>query len=209
MIQEQNILRAQNLELTENLSLANENMKQLNELISDKYADVEAELLKQTSNKENLEKKYKDIFKHMKNKQNLLNQENNKLKEIINNQEGSFDNFGQNEIKMNNIQNLNLYKKINGENNESKLNFETPIGTNRSTKNNKNNFINIDENIEQTFGNNNINNNNSGNNMNYKNNFTYDINSSSYIDTKEARQKRTLNNFKQLLDKMDEKIEIQ
>ena len=49
----------------------------------------------------------------MKNKQNLLNQENNKLKEIINNQEGSFDNFGQNEIKMNNIQNLNLYKKIN------------------------------------------------------------------------------------------------
>ena len=35
------------------------------------------------------------------------------------------------------------------------------------------------------------------------------INSSSYIDTKEARQKRTLNNFKQLLDKMDEKIEIQ
>ena len=145
----------------------------------------------------------------MKNKQNLLNQENNKLKEIINNQEGSFDNFGQNEIKMNNIQNLNLYKKINGENNESKLNFETPIGTNRSTKNNKNNFINIDENIEQTFGNNNINNNNSGNNMNYKNNFTYDINSSSYIDTKEARQKRTLNNFKQLLDKMDEKIEIQ
>jgi epidermal growth factor receptor substrate 15 len=209
LIQEQNILRAQNMELTENLSLANENMKQLNELISDKYADVEAELLKQTSNKENLEKKYKDIFKHMKNKQNLLNQENNKLKEIINNQEGSFDNFGQNEIKMNNIQNLNLYKKINGENNESKLNFETPIGTNRSTKNNKNNFINIDENIEQTFGNNNINNNNSGNNMNYKNNFTYDINSSSYIDTKEARQKRTLNNFKQLLDKMDEKIEIQ
>ena len=209
LIQEQNILRAQNMELTENLSLANENMKQLNELISDKYADVEAELLKQTSNKENLEKKYKDIFKHMKNKQNLLNQENNKLKEIINNQEGSFDNFGQNEIKMNNIQNLNLYKKINGENNESKLNFETPIGTNRSTKNNKNNFINIDENIEQTFGNNNINNNNLGNNMNYKNNFTYDINSYSYIDTKEARQKRTLNNFKQLLDKMDEKIEIQ
>ena len=209
LIQEQNILRAQNLELTENLSLANENMKQLNELISDKYADVEAELLKQTSNKENLEKKYKDIFKHMKNKQNLLNQENNKLKEIINNQESAFENFGQNEIKMNNIQNLNLYKKINGENSDSKLNFETPIGTNRSTKNNKNNLINIDENIEQTFGNYNVSMNNSGNNVNYNKNFNYDINASSYIDTKEARQKRTLNNFKMLLDKMDEKIELQ
>ena len=209
LIQEQNILRAQNLELTENLSLANENMKQLNELISDKYADVEAELLKQTSNKENLEKKYKDIFKHMKNKQNLLNQENNKLKEIINNQESPFENFGQNEIKMNNIQNLNLYKKINGENNESKLNFETPIGTNRSTKNNKNNLINIDENIEQTFGNYNINMNDSVNNVNFKNNYNYDINASSYNDAKEARQKRTLNNFKMLLDKMDEKIELQ
>ena len=85
IIDENNLLKAQNKELTENLSLANENMKQLNELISDKYADVEAELLRQTSHKENLEKKYKDIFKHMKNKQNLLNQENHKLKEFINN----------------------------------------------------------------------------------------------------------------------------
>ena len=208
LIQEKNMLRVQNMELTENLSLANENMKQLNELISQKYADVEAELFRQTNKKENLEKKYKDIFKQMKNKQNLLNEENNKLKEMINkNQEGSFENYGENEVKMNNIQNLNLYKKINGDDNNNNLNFETPIVTNRSlsSKNNNNNFININENIEQTFGNNNSN----MNNMNYTNNFNYDINSNSYIDAKEARQKRTLNNFKMLLDKMDEKIEIQ
>ena len=198
LIQEKNVLKVQNMELTENLSLANENMKELNEIISNKYANVEAELFKQTNKKENLEKKYKDIFKHMKNKQNLLNEENNKLKEIINKQEGQMDNFGDSDIKMNNIQNLNLYKKINGDDNENNLNhlnFETNIPTNlptnRSSKNN-NNLINIHENYEQTFGNNNLN-----------------INTPSYIDTKEERQKRTLNNFRMLVDKMDEKIEIQ
>ena len=62
--------------------------------------------------------------------------------------------------------------------------------------NNKSNLININENSEQTFRN---------NNMNIKNNYNYNINSS-YIDTKEAGQKRTLDNFRMLLDKMDKKI---
>ena len=180
IIDENNLLKAQNKELTENLSLANENMKQLNELISDKYADVEAELLRQTNNKENLEKKYKDIFKHMKNKQNLLNQENHKLKEFINNnnnQEVLLDNLGDNDIKINNnVQNFN-------NNNNDNINFQSPI-------------MNINEN------NNNI-------NMFNNSNSNYNINQPTYIDTKEERQKRTLNNFKMLLDKMDEKIEIQ
>ena len=180
IIDENNLLKAQNKELTENLSLANENMKQLNELISDKYADVEAELLRQTSHKENLEKKYKDIFKHMKNKQNLLNQENHKLKEFINNnnnQEEQLDNLGDNDIKINNnVQNFN-------NNNNDNINFQSPIMNNINENNNINMFNNSNSN--------------------------YNINQPTYIDTKEERQKRTLNNFKMLLDKMDEKIEIQ
>ena len=184
IIDENNLLKAQNKELTENLSLANENMKQLNELISDKYADVEAELLRQTSHKENLEKKYKDIFKHMKNKQNLLNQENNKLKEIINNQEGQLENLEDNNDNINNLNNIN---------------FQSPLMNDMNPRNVNNNLININENAEPIFRNNNLNNNT---NLNYNN-------SSSYIDTKEERQKRTLNNFKMLLDKMDEKIEVQ
>ena len=159
-------------------------MKQLNELISDKYADVEAELLRQTSHKENLEKKYKDIFKHMKNKQNLLNQENNKLKEIINNQEGQLENLEDNNDNINNLNNIN---------------FQSPLMNDMNPRNVNNNLININENAEPIFRNNNLNNNT---NLNYNN-------SSSYIDTKEERQKRTLNNFKMLLDKMDEKIEVQ
>ena len=201
LIQEKNFLSAQNMELTENLSLANENLKELNELISNKYADVEAELFNQTNKKENLEKKYKNIFNHMKNKQNLLNEENNKLKEIINNQEGHIDNSEDIHTQMNNIQNLNLYKKINGDNrgdNLNNLNFETNIGNER---NNNNNLININENNEQTFGNYNINKDINRNNRDYINNYN------TFIDTKGERQKKTLNNFRMLLNKMDEKIE--
>ena len=153
-----------------------------------------------------MEKKYKDVLRHMKNKQNLLNEENNKLKEIINNKDNAMEEFGDNEIKMNNIQNLNLYKKIkNNNNNYDNLNFESSIGMNKSIYNsNKNNLINIDENAEQTFGNNNnmIDN---RNNYDFRNNYNYNINST-YVDTKEEGQKRNLNNFRMLLNKMEEKI---
>ena len=207
LIQEKNTLRVQNMELTENLSLANENLKQLNDLIQERFADVEAELFKQTNINENMEKKYKDVLKHMKNKQNLLNEENNKLKEIINNQDNINENFGDNEIKMNKIQNLNLYKKINENNrnnNLDNLDFESPITTNRSSRNNnRQNLININENGEQTFGNNGLNIKNNENNFN---NYNYNINSV-YVDNKEERQRRNLNNFKMLLDKMEEKIQ--
>ena len=135
----------------------------------------------------------------MKDKQNCLNQENIKLKEIINNEQDEIDeNYRENDVKINDIQNSNLINKINTSNNNySMLNFESQVGTNRSlNNNNKSNLININENSEQTFRN---------NNMNIKNNYNYNINTS-YIDTKEAGQKRTLDNFRMLLDKMDKKI---
>ena len=69
--------------------------------------------------------------------------------------------------------------------------------------NNQNNLININENGEQTFGNNNMVNNK--NNFELRNNFNYNINST-YVDTKEEGQKRNLNNFRMLLNKMEEKI---
>ena len=117
--------------------------------------------------------------------------------------------FDDNEIKMNNIQNINLYNKIKNNNNYdnlNNLNFESSIGFNRSNynyNNNKNNLINIDENAEPTFGNNNIIDNR--NNFDFRNNYNYNINST-YVDTKEEGQKRNLNNFRMLLNKMEEKI---
>ena len=62
LMEEKNILTAQNIELTNNLALANENMKQLNEIIIDKYADVEAELFKQTNINKKKKKKYKYLL---------------------------------------------------------------------------------------------------------------------------------------------------
>ena len=191
LIQEKNVLHVQNIELTENLSLANENLKKLNDIISEKYANVEEELFKQTNKNENMIKKYKDILKHMKNKQNILNEENIKLKEIINKQDLSMDNDEDNDNKMNQIQNLNLYNKVTGDNyKNNNLNFENNITTNMN-----NNIIN---NNEQTFGN---------NNMDKSNDIDYYL-KTSYVDTKEQGQKRTLNDFKILLNKMDERIDI-
>ena len=72
------------------------------------------------------------------------------------------------------------------------------------------NFNNNNDNINfQSPIMNNINENNNNINMFNNSNSNFNINQPTYIDIKEERQKRTLNNFKMLLDKMDEKIEIQ
>ena len=63
IVKEKMILEEQNEELTKNLSLANENLKQLNDLMVDKYSNMENELYKQKQQKKNIEKKYKGIKK--------------------------------------------------------------------------------------------------------------------------------------------------
>ena len=191
LIQEKNILQAQNIELTENLSLANENLKKFNDLISDKYANIEAELLKQTNLNENLEKKYKGAIKHMKNRQNILNQENSQLKEIINNNN---INREQRDINNQNKINLSMHNMEINKNDISKINDNNMINLNMTS----NKYI---ENYSQDL----LNNMNFNNNLNY----TYNaINTSSYIDTKEAGQKKTLNEFKMLLSRIDERLDM-
>ena len=189
--QEKNILQAQNIELTENLSLANENLKKFNDLISEKYANIEAELLKQTNLNENLEKKYKGAIKHMKNRQNILNQENSQLKEIINNNN---INREQRDINNQNKINLSMHNMEINKNDISKINDNNMINLNMTS----NKYI---ENDSQDL----LNNMNFNNNLNY----TYNaINTSSYVDTKEAGQKKTLNEFKMLLSRIDERLDM-
>ena len=67
---------------------------------------------------------------------------------------------------------------------------------------NQNNIINNYDNQENISNNANYNN----NNLNYT--YDYCAGNNSYIDHKEARQKRTLNEFKRLLNKIDEKIDM-
>ena len=196
LIQEKNILEAQNMELTENLSLANENLKKFNELISDKYANIEAELFKQTNINENLEKKFKGAMKHMKNKQNILNQENSQLKEIINNNNLNLNmNREQLDITNNNknINNISTYNNVIGKEDISQINDTNAINMNASS----NKFMNNES--QEMY-----------NNMNYNNNlnYNYNIGNTSYVDTKEAGQKRTLNEFKMLLNRIDERLDM-
>ena len=95
----------------------------------------------------------------------------------------------------NKIQNLSLYNKAMG--NRSKI---TQINDNIITNMNvsSNNYINNDS---QDIN----------NNMNYNNanlNYTYNITGTSYLDPKEVGQKRTLNEFKMLLNRIDEKLDM-
>ena len=173
------------------MSLANENLKKFNDLISDKYANIEAELLKQTNLNENLEKKYKGAIKHMKNRQNILNQENSQLKEIINNNN---INREQRDINNQNKINLSMHNMEINKNDISKINDNNMINLNMTS----NKYI---ENDSQDL----LNNMNFNNNLNY----TYNaINTSSYVDTKEAGQKKTLNEFKMLLSRIDERLDM-
>jgi hypothetical protein len=212
LIQEKNVLQAQNIELTENLSLANENLKKFNDLISDKYANIEAELFKQTNLNENLEKKYKGVLKQMKNKQKILHRENSKLKEIINNQELQKTQLDL--INQNQKQNLSLYNTVMGQRNFINQTNDNNT-TNQSIYNygnaNHTNLINNEE-IQESWGGNGMdykNNLNLNYNYNYNNNITNTNNTnSSYIDPKEAGQKKTLNEFKKLLNKIDEKLDM-
>ena len=191
LIQEKNILQTQNIELTDNLSLANENLKKFNDLLSDKYSNIETELMKQANRNDNLEKKYKGVLKQLKNKQNILNQENSQLKEIINN-----NNLNKEKIDINNqnkIKNLSLYNKVTGNKNEISQINDNIINMNVSS----NNYINNDS---QDIN----------NNMNFNNNlnYTYNFTNTSYVDPKEVGQKRTLNEFKMLLNRIDEKLDM-
>ena len=203
LIQEKNILEAQNIELTENLSLANENLKKINELVADKYSNIEAELFKQTNKNEILEKKYRGVLKKMKSKQNLLNQEKSKLKDYLNNKDINEEQLDIN--TQNKIQNISLYNAAMG-NRSGISQVNTNNISNQTMYNldvNKNNLINNYDNQENLTKNINYNN---SNNLNYT--FDYNALNGSYLDPKEAGQKRTLNEFKKLLNRIDEKLDM-
>ena len=87
LINEKNLLEAQNEELSENLSLANNGLKQFNELIEQKYSSLEEELNNQLNTNNLVQQKYKNYLKKIKIKQNNLYKENNSLKSQINDQD--------------------------------------------------------------------------------------------------------------------------
>ena len=151
-----------------------------------------------------MEKKYRGIIKQIKSKEKNLSQENNQLKEMINNQDA-----GQNQMSFGNqLQNLNLYNKVMGNNNNNDA-------TNKSMMNmnvNKNNILN--DNNNSALDPNNVNNtfnlplNNNVVNATFRGANYQPAQFQKIEDPNDLGQKQTLEEFKMLLKKMDEKIDL-
>ena len=196
LVKEKMILEEQNEELTKNLSIANDNLKQLNDLVEDKYKNMEDELYKQRTQKKNIEKKYKGMIKQIKSKEKGIIKENSQLKEILNNQDNS-----------NKLQNLALYKNVIGidnnniNNNNNQLNrtmFNIPV--NNNILNDNNNSMVIDSNNQRNLLN---------NTLNFANKRVNNYQMMPKIeDPNDDNQKKTLEEFKELLKKIDEKLDI-
>ena len=191
LAKEKMLLEKQNKELTNNLSIANENLKELNDLVIDKYSNMENELYKQKTQKKNIEKKYKGMIKQIKSKEKGIVQENSQLKEILNNQDNS-----------NKLQNLALYQNVLGKDNSlNRTMFNIPVNNNLLNDNNNNSVV-IDSNNQRNILNNNT--------LNFANNKRINNiqNMPKLEDPNDDRQKKTLEEFKELLQKIDEKLDI-
>ena len=208
LMKEKNELESQKAELTESLSIATDQLNKLKDLIEDKYYNIEANLFKETMKNENLEKKYKNILKQMKNKERSLFEENKSLKDIISEKE-----LEKSQIELNyqnQLQNMSLLNNQGGGLNSSAFinntMFNFPINNqnilNNSLMNNNISYNNIQMN----------NNLNATGNQNIINNTTTNIkvNNPNILCVEEQReenQKRTLEEFKKLLAKIDEKLD--
>ncbi len=206
LMKEKNELENQKAELTESLSLATDQLNKLKDLIEDKYYNIEANLFKETMKNENLEKKYKNILKQMKNKERSLFEENKSLRDIISEKELEKSQMELN--YQNQMQNMSLLANQGcGLNSSAFINntmFNFPVNNqnllNNSVMNNNvsYNAIPINNNLNAT----NQFINNTTNNVKFNNN-----NMLSAEEQREENQKRTLEEFKKLLAKIDEKLD--
>ena len=151
---------------------------------------MENELYKQKEQKKNIEKKYKGMIKQIKTKEKGIIKENSQLKEMLNNQDNN-----------NKLQNLAMYKNTMGIDNNNQLNhtmFNIPVNNNIL---NDNNSMVIDSNNQRNALNNTLNFANKKINNNYKM-------MPKIEDPNDDNQKKTLEEFKDLLKKIDEKLDI-
>ena len=135
-----------------------------------------------------MEKKYKGMIKQIKKKEKGIIKENNQLKELINNQDNN-----------NQLQNLALYNNSIGDNNQlNRTMYNLPV--NNNILNDNSNSMIIDSNQNNLLN----------NNLNFATNKKInDFQMISKIeDPNDGHQKKTLDEFKDLLRKIDEKLEI-
>ena len=199
-MKEKNEIENENNALRQDLISANETIKGLHDFIRDKHTTMQQTLYKETMKNDNLQKKYKGVIKQLKIKEKNLSDENKSLKSMLNEKDLEKEQIEyryQNELK-----NMSLYNNVNNNNNN------TSVMMNQSQQQlqyNHNQFNNMNNTSNNVFANTNYAVNNSVHVMNYNNN----INNTYKLDeTKDDEQKRTLEEFKRLLNKMDEKLDL-
>lgn len=183
VLKEKNDLENIKAELTDNLSQANQKIKQMNAFMTDKFNSLMQSLQSETAKNENLEKKYKSLIKSLKVKHKSLNEENRQLKEVINQKDIEKEHMEyqyQNEIK-----NMSLYNTIN--NNSVMIPNNNVVNNSMAVGYNGNNY---------GIGN--------------ANSSYYGVGNLSYRgeDHDEEGQKKTLEEFKRLLNTIDEKLDL-
>ena len=209
LMQEKSILEAQNNELSQNLLAANDTLNEYNDIIINKYKLMENELQKEQQNRINMEEKYKDKIQSLKMKINSLQQENNKLKNKknlqkfftsnnLNSSKGfintrNFANYASNFNDLTNVDNYMNRTMFNIKNIDSRKDFEGNLPFNE-IKVNRQNYMK-----------------NTITSYNDKNNFKRINNNSdkkNFIVNNQIKQKHMINEFKTLLNKIDEKLEV-
>lgn len=188
-LKEKSEIELENNELRGDLAQAVETIKVLHDFIRDKFNSMQQNLYKETTKKENLQKKYKGLIKQLKMKEKELNDENKSLKTLLNEKDMEKEQMEfhyQSELK-----NMSLYNNMNMNNNN------TSIMMNQSQQQ-INPHFNMNNTSNAVFSNTNYAINNS---VNVNNTYRFD-------DIKDDEQKRTLEEFKRLLNKMDEKLDL-
>lgn len=209
ILNEKHALEKVNTELNDNLTMANQKIKELRDFISDKYNSIKHSIYKENNKNQHIEHKYKGIINHLKQKEKSLILENSNLKEMLNDKEAEneqIETHYQNQIRnisLNNVMNPNINKSnLNYNNNENQL-----YQLNNQNLLHNNSAIN-------TRGNYNLNSSHYNGIGNFINNSYYvgtknpPIGANMYDDPKEEVHKRNLEDFKKLLNNIDEKLDF-
>ena len=187
-LKEKSEIELENNELRGDLAQAVETIKVLHDFIRDKFNSMQQNLYKVTTKNENLQKKYKGLVKQMKMKEKELNDENKSLKTLLNEKDMEKEQMEyhyQSELK-----NMSLYNNMNMNNNTSLMMNQSQPQINP--------HLNMNNTSNAVFSNTNYAINNS---INVNNTYRFD-------DIKDDEQKKTLEEFKRLLNKMDEKLDL-
>jgi chromosome segregation ATPase len=197
-------LETEKIELEHNLSIATEELKKMKDFINQSA-------FKENLKKEEIEKQYKNIINQMKNKEKKLYQENLCLRNTINEKDCKIQNM-----------NMSLYNfPLNNKTNFNKTSLNTPKRVENIFNYNEFSKINSPK-ISNSFNINNIPNNiiqnvhetntyafNTINPSNHptSRNKNISLNYKKFEDPNEENQLKTLEEFKKLLEKIDEKLD--